>query len=402
MTRPLSDVLEAQRAEERRRALRALLRYPLLTAQGPDEAAFRLVRKHGGWLRDWFTTETGWSLLIDTELARLRKVPASNADATRPAASGAVTQPKVPFSRRRYVLACLALAALERAEAQVTLGWLAERILTLVGDPVLATAGISFTLTGRDERADLVAVARLLLSVRVLSRVAGDEQAYVNASGDALYDVNRRVLAALLVGTRGPSTVDAVDFERRLAALTEPVVPVTEEGRNRAIRHALARRLLDDPVVYYRDLSEEEQAYLASQRAFVLRRLAEATGLVAEARAEGMALVDPSGEVTDLGMPDEGTEGHATLLLADYLVGRGEPVPVEELARQVAGYAGEYRSYWRKAAAEPGGEVPLTRLAVDRLVALGLVRMGPEGVEPLPALSRYRYAGATVVSGQSR
>jgi uncharacterized protein (TIGR02678 family) len=236
----------------------------------------------------------------------------------------------------------------------------------------------------------------------VLSRVAGDEQAYVNATGDALYDVNRRVLAALLVGTRGPSTADTADFESRLAALTEPAVPVTDEARNRAIRHALARRLLDDPVVYYRDLSEKELAYLASQRAFVLRRLVEATGLVAEVRAEGMALVDPSGDVTDLGMPDEGTEGHATLLLADYLVSRGEPIPVEELARQVARYAIEYRSYWRKAATEPGGEVALTRLAVDRLVALGLVRIVPQGVEPLPALSRYRYAGPTVVSGQPR
>ena len=397
MTRPLSDVLDAQRTDERRRALRALLRHPLLTAAGPDEAGFRLVRKHGGWLRDWFAAETGWSLLIDTELARLRKTPARNDDATRPAVSGAPTQPKVPFSRRRYVLACLALAALERAEAQVTLGWLAERILTLVGDPALLAAGITFTLTDRSERADLVAVARLLLSIRVLSRVAGDEQAYVNASGDALYDVNRRVLATLLASTRGPSTVDTLDFEERLAALTEPLVPVTEDARNRAIRHALARRLLDDPVVYYQDLTEDERAYLTSQRVFVLRRLTDATGMIAEVRAEGMALVDPSGEVTDLGMPDEGTEGHATLLLADHLVQRGEPVPMDELARQVAGFAREYRSYWRKAATEPGGEAPLARLAVERLVALGLVRVVPAGVEPLPALSRYRHAGPTVV-----
>jgi Protein of unknown function (DUF2398). len=114
-----------------------------------------------------------------------------------------------------------------------------------------------------------------------------------------------------------------------------------------------------------------------------------------------MALVDPSGEVTDLGMPDEGTEGHATLLLADYLASRGEPVPMEELAQQVAGFAREYRSYWRKAATEPGGEGPLARLAVERLGALGLVRIVPAGVEPLPALSRYRYTGPTVVSGRS-
>lgn len=395
MTRPLTDVLDAQRVEERRRALRALLRHPLLTASGPDETGFRLVRKHGGWLREWFATETGWSLFVDTELARLRKVPASNGDPTRPATSGAPTQPRVPFSRRRYVLACLALAALERAEAQVTLGWLAERILTLVGDPQLAAAGIVFTLTERDERADLVAVARLLLAYGVLRRVAGDEQAYVNASGDALYDVNRRTLAALLAAGRGPSTVDVSGFDDRLAALTEPVVAMTDEARNRAIRHSLARRLLDDPVVYYVDLSEAERAYLASQRVFVLRRLTEATGLVAEVRAEGMALADLGGDVTDLRMPDEGTEGHATLLVADYLVRRGEPVPLGELAAQVARYAVEFRSYWRKAATEPGGEMVLTRTAVDRLAALWLVKVHDGVVEPLPALSRYRYAAPT-------
>jgi hypothetical protein len=82
-----------------------------------------------------------------------------------------------------------------------------------VGDPRLAAAGIGFTLTERDERADLVAVARLLLAYGVLRQVAGDEQAYVNASGDALYDVNRRTLAAMLAGGRGPSTVDVTDLD---------------------------------------------------------------------------------------------------------------------------------------------------------------------------------------------
>ena len=69
----------------------------------------------------------------------------------------------MPFSRRRYVLACLALAALERADAQVTLGWLAERVLALAADPGLADAGFAFALDSREERADLVVVVRLLL-----------------------------------------------------------------------------------------------------------------------------------------------------------------------------------------------------------------------------------------------
>ena len=109
------------------------------------------------------------------------------------------------------------------------------------------------------------------------------------------------------------------------------MLPDTEDGRNRAIRHSLARRLLDDPVLYYSDLTEEERGYLDRQRGPLLKRLTDATGLVAEVRAEGIALIDSTGEATDLGMPEEGTDGHATLLLAEFLSERmrsGIPGPV--------------------------------------------------------------------------
>ncbi|MGH3714629.1 MAG: TIGR02678 family protein [Micromonosporaceae bacterium] len=401
MTRPLAQVMDSQRDEERARALRALLRHPLLTPRGPDPAMFRLVRKHAEWLRDWFGNQTGWALLVDTEVARLRKTPVELRDASRPAVAGAA---RVTYSRRRYVLTCLALAALERADKQVTLGWLAERILALAAAPELAAAGVGFTLERREERADLVAVSRLLLELHALVKVAGDEQAYVNATGDALYDVNRPVLASLLTVRRGPSVIGAADLPGRLAALTEDPPATTEEARNRQLRHALARRMLDDPVVYYADLSEPERAYLASQWPFLTRRLTEATGLVAEVRAEGIALVDPTGEATDLKLPDEGTDGHATLLLAEHLAetGQGAPVAVADLRRHVAALAVRHRAYWRKAAAQPGGEVELTRIAIDRLVALGLAQHDGEAVSPLPALARYRYGEPVLTGGREQ
>jgi uncharacterized protein (TIGR02678 family) len=399
---PLADVLDRQQAEERRRALRALLRHPLLTRSGPDPAAFGLTRKHASWLREWLAANAGWSLQVDTGLARLRKLPGRLDDRTRPA----LAEPaRVPFSRRRYVLACLALASLERADAQVTLGWLAERVLALAADPHLADVGFSFALDSREERADLVVVARLLLGMRVLAKVAGDERSFVNASGDALYDVNRRVLAVLPATQRGPSTVTAADLDGRLRAITEELVPDSEDGRNRAIRQALTRRLLDDPVLYYEELSEAERAYLTSQRAFLVRRLTEATGLVAEARAEGLALVDPTGEATDLAMPEEGTEGHATLLLAEHLAALarerpGQPVRSAALEGHMVELAAEHRTHWRKGAAEPGAAAALCRLAVDRLEALGLVRRcGGDGVAALPALARFSYAEPVVGGG---
>lgn len=133
----LPDVLDQQREEDRRRCVRALLRHPLLTPEGPDQQAFTLARRHAAWLADWFASLAGWALQADHAVVRLRKVPGDLSDATR--AAGA----KVPFGRRRYVLTCLALAALERAEAQVTLGWLVERVVSLAADPVLTEAGIT-------------------------------------------------------------------------------------------------------------------------------------------------------------------------------------------------------------------------------------------------------------------
>jgi uncharacterized protein (TIGR02678 family) len=388
----LGDVLDRQQVEERRRALRALLRHPLLTRAGPDP--FGLVRKHAGWLRDWLASNAGWSLQVDTGLARLRKLPGRLDDRTRPA----LAEPaRVPFSRRRYVLACLALAALERADAQVTLGWLADRVLALAADPGLADAGFSFALDSREQRGDLVVVARLLLRIQVLAKVAGDEQSFVDASGDALYDVNRRVLATLLATQRGPSTVAAADLEARLRSITEELVPDSDDGRNRAIRHALVRRLLDDPVLYHNELTEPERAYLTRQRGFLVQRLSEATGLVAEVRAEGVALLDPSGEATDLAMPEEGTEGHATLLLAEHLAALAAehprvPVPVAALEARMAALAAEHETHWRRGSADPGAAAALCRLAIARLEALGLLRRGGDAVTVLPALARFAYA----------
>jgi uncharacterized protein (TIGR02678 family) len=383
-TAPLADVLDQHRDAERARALRALLRHPLLTPAGPDAAAFALVRRHADWLRHWFMDQAGWSLHVDAGLARLRKVPGELSDGTR----AAMIDGKIPFSRRRYALFCLALAALERADAQITLGRLADRILSLAGDPGLAEAGFTFALETQDARRDLVVVARLLLRLQVLTKVAGDEQSYISNSGDALYDVDRRVLAMLLVVGRGPSMVSTPDFEQRLRAITEEPVAGTEEGR--AIRQRLSRRLLDDPVLYLDDLAPAEREYLATQRHFVLRRLADATGLEPEARAEGMALVDPTGEATDLAMPEEGTDGHATLLLAEHLASRpGERVPVAELEALMADLVDRHRGRWRKNNAEP---VMLCRLAIERLLALALIRRtGGEAVEALPALARFTY-----------
>jgi uncharacterized protein (TIGR02678 family) len=382
---------------ERRRAARALLASPLMTS-GSEE--FRLVRKHAGELAAWFTQETGWRLVIDAETARLHKSPIRLDDATRPARA---PRTRVPFTRRRYVLLCLALAVLERADAQITLGRLADGVLTAAGDPVLVAAGIEFRMDRREERSDLVAAVRLLLDQGVLHRVAGDEEAYLaEASNDVLYDVRRRVLAALLTATRGPSTVEAAAPEERLTLLTSDVAPDTDELRLRALRHRLTRRLLDDPVVYYAELPEDERTYLVSQRYAITRRISELTGLVAEMRAEGIAMVDPEDELTDLRMPEQGTDGHATLLVAAHLATAEGPRTEPQLVELVRQLAVQHRSYWRKGAAEPAAAAELLAQALGRLAALGLVTREGGTVTAKPALVRYALAAPTIRKARSR
>ena len=384
------------------RAARLLLARPMLVAGRADDDDFRLIRAHAAELREWFDRETGWRLVVDTQTARLFKTAPSRDDPTHPARD---PRSKAPFGRRRYVLVCLALATLERADNQVTLGRLAEQVLLATGDAELVAAGLTFSLETREERADLVAVVRLLLDWGALHRVVGDEDAYLGSVGDVLYDVDRRVIAGLLTGVRGPSTVDEANPDGRLDALLSEVAPDTEEARNRGLRHRLTRRLLEEPVVYYDELPADELAYLTRQRAAITSRIADLTGLVAEIRAEGIAMVDPDDELTDVKMPAQGMQSHLTLLLAEHIAERTDGVRRSELHALTRRLAVEHKSYWRKNATDPGAEVDLVAVALSALVALKLATVG-DGPDPLvttrPAIARYALAEPTIRTRATR
>ncbi|ATG51356.1 TIGR02678 family protein [Brachybacterium vulturis] len=406
----IAGALEARDAEGRRRVLRALLARPVLRAQSHGEL-FRAARRHADTLRTWFERETGWRLVLESQTVRLQTSyvphgPTAVAVAERHPARGRRGDP--PFTRRRYVLLCLALAVLERSDPQISLGRLAEQIILAARQPGLG--GLEFTLGTREERSDLVAAIRLLLGYGVLARVAGDEESYVAAGGDALYDVDRRVLATMLSTTHGPGLVGAAlgptpSIEQIETALHQPPPAYTDEETTRRLRHAVTRRLLCDPVVYYDELPEDERSYLVGQRVQLTRRLAAATGLVPEMRAEGIALVDPEDQLTDVRMPEQGTDGHATLLLAEQLAASG-PADVATLRRRVKRLAEENATYWRRTTQEPGAETTIVTGALDRLVGLGLVRVTGEGaealVEPLPALRRFAVTAPTITNRNPR
>lgn len=382
----LTDVLARQTEDERERAMRALLLRPLLI---DGSEALTLVRRHAEYLREWFARETGWRLHVERGCARLYKTPANTNDATRGLAD---------FDRERYAVLCLVCAVLERGESQITLQRLGEQLLEAVADPELVVRGFTFTLELQHHRRALVQVCRFLLDYGVLSRVVGDEETYVNRSGDVLYDVSRRVLATLPASTRGASLIAAsgarLGSEEVLAALVEEYVPDTVEGRRTALRHRLSRQLLDDPVLYHDELTDDERQYLASQRGPMAARLAQAVGLIPELRLEGLALVDEDGELSDKRLPAVGTLPHVTLLLAEHLAAAARQDPqrlhsMHELAAFVRAAADEYGRYWRKEARAPGAEAELATQAIDSLEALKLVQRVRGSVWARPALLRY-------------
>jgi uncharacterized protein (TIGR02678 family) len=352
---------------ERRRALRALLRTPLLPSAGDTVDEYILVRRHSEWLKSWFTKFPAWTLHIDKAVARLRKVPVDLCDETRPAVdriSG------TSFSRRTYSLLCLTLATLEGSEQQTTLGKIAQQIMEVVADDQgLRDAGLNFDIGNYDQRRDLVHAIRLLLDSGVLRKLDGDEEEFLNRTGssDVLYEIDRRILVAMLNVSRSPS------FAKNASELIDDPIPEAVDARSQWIRARLVRTLLDDPILYYEDLNDEERIYLEQHRGYLLRQITEATGLTAEVRREGIALVDHEGDLSDIHLVDEGTDGYLSLLLVQRLA---------EHARNC-----------------PGVAVPVTTLEEDfrgltedtllRLRALRLIELKPEGVVPLAACGRY-------------
>ncbi|WP_338053457.1 TIGR02678 family protein [Rhabdochromatium marinum] len=378
----------------RRRALRGLLMQPLLYA---DHPAYRLVKRHIDWLREWLHSETRWDLRLEADFARLAKTAPEHDDGSRAARPG--RRPvDLDFTCRRYALLCLVLAGLERGEMQSTLGRLGKTAMDQSAEPAVQASGLVFELRTQEDRRDLVAVVRLLLNLGVLVRVAGSEDAYIqNETKDVLYDIDRHVLSALLVTRRGPSLVDTLEqpadsLDRRIGAITARFVADTPEARNRELRQRLTERLLDDPVLYYDELDEDERAYLFNQRHAIVQRIQEATGLVPEMRAEGIAMVDPEGDLADQRMPSEGTEGHITLLLAGHLAERlsqDRAVSWSDLHDAYRTWVERYGRYWKKAAKDPDAGPSFCREAAERLASLGLARIEADGVRPLPAIARY-------------
>lgn len=381
---------------ERRRAIRALLARPLLGQREAPETYAAIV-SHRRELTEWFAEHTGWQLVVDTSggFARLHKTDDRDDD-TRAATAGRQAR---AFDRRRYVLLCLALAALDERGGQTTLRHVAEA----VGAHSREQDGIAaFDAARMTDRRALVDALKLLTELGVIAVRDGDDDRYaLSGSGDALYDIDDRRIAQLIAAPSSPSLVDAPD------KLPVETYPDSEEGQRLEARHRVMRRLLDEPVVYYDELSEGEHHWLAHSLRHVHTVLDGDVGFAVERRAEGLLAVDTDREVTDETFPDgSSTVKHAALLLAEQL---GETVratrqdaspdhvavpvvadaDVEAMTRRLLDAYGE-RCGWSAAYRDrDDGAAALAAEALALLRRFGLVARCDGGWRPRPAIARY-------------
>ncbi|WP_369033141.1 TIGR02678 family protein [Streptomyces adonidis] len=311
---PLPSAHDVALAAERRTAARLLLAHPLVTGTGPHSDTFPLVRRHADWLAQRFQQVFGYRLLVEATYARLFKAglgPDSGHRLERPSTG-------TPFTPRTYTYLALALSVLVTAPEQLLLSQLVADLRAAAVD-----AGIEITDTGRQaERRTLAAALRQLVDWGVLVETEGRVSAVAEEqgegrsgeqAGEALLTVDREIARAVVAGPLAQSR-DGADLVRRAA----------DPGFG-GPRTYVRRRLVETPVVLLDDLTDAEREWLRTRQRREAQAFSELLGLEAEIRAEGIALIDPDAELTDLHLPGTGTVAQAALLLVARLADRLRP-----------------------------------------------------------------------------
>ncbi len=305
MTRP-PPAQDLHAADERRRAARALLRHPLLSADGTHDEEFLLVRRHREDLQRLFAEGLGYRLVVEPKVARLFKAGLGH-DASRPLRKRVARGQGRAFEPRAYALLCLVLAALTRCPGQLLVDELVAEVKSAVADTDLVV-----DLDATADRRALAAALLILLDLGVLVERDGDITRWADASpGEvtSLLEVRRDrlrlMVAASLSGVQNPADL-----------LEAAALPSAAGGARVVVR----RRLLEQPLMSVTDLTEDQAEWWSRNRRRESEWFRDHFGLDVELRAEGATAIDPDDDLSDVAFPGTGSARHAALLVLEQLV----------------------------------------------------------------------------------
>lgn len=285
------------------RAARVVLANHLVTRSYPDRIALPLIRRWATELREDLAELFGYRLEVTETTARLFPV-LDRLDGGRPARTVADRV----FDRRRYAYLALALAALGRAGDQITLSELADQ----VGAYAEQVDGLELAPDRAADRDAFVDAVGWLAARGAVALADGDAGGWAAdpEAGEALYDIDRSVVFALF---RPPRALQHLHSVRGLLG-DEATAADTRSPAAALAARRVRRALVELPVVYAEDLEVTDRALLAQEK--LVAEVELLTGLQAERRAEGVALIDSSGRLSDIRFPSTGTLAQVALLLA--------------------------------------------------------------------------------------
>ncbi|MGA9873457.1 MAG: DUF2398 family protein [Rhodococcus sp. (in: high G+C Gram-positive bacteria)] len=306
------------------RAARVALSNHLITPTYPDRIALPLLRRWATELREDLLELFGYRLEVTETTARVFPV-IDGLDSSQPAR----TASDRIFDRRRYAYLALCLSSLGRAGNQITLSELADHVAAEAGQ----VDGVELEADRATDRDAFVDAVGWLAARGAISLADGDATGWANnpAAGEALYDIERSVVVALF---RPPRAVQHLRSVTGL--LTGSDAPADEDVDREPVDpkqtlQAVRRALIERPVVYFDDLDQDGRTALSAVRTTADIELL--TGLASERRAEGVALIDTSGRLSDIRFPSTGTIAQVALLLAGEISDRVIDPDAPPLAR---------------------------------------------------------------------
>lgn len=299
------------------RAVRTVLRHPLISEQHPDPNALPLVRRWSAQLRADLSEALGYRLELTGTAARLVRV-IDDLDPTHPAR----TRTGRVFDRQRYAYLALVLSALGRAGVQVALSELAE----VVAADANRIAGLGLDTGRGSDRAAFVDVVSWVEERGALRLADGSARAWADDPGqsEALYDINRDTALAVYRPTRVLHHVDTVGALLARSAATSRNTVRRDAGQR------ARRAVVEQAVVYYSEVEGDVRNILRTQA--LAEDVSRLTGLGVERRAEGVALVDTAG-LAERRFPAGGSVAHAALLLLGEIADRIVDPDAPELRR---------------------------------------------------------------------
>ena len=356
---PIADITR----QELREAARHLATHPIVQAER-DQEVFRLIKRHSNQLDRWFSQRFGYRLQVTADTARLFK--STVAPARRPLLTASTN--KRPFSIREYTMLALALAAVVAGPNVISLHDLIEKIRSAA-----AEAEITIGVEPSDRRA-LVNALRWMIFHGVATEMHDRIDSYVSDSqADAVLNVrpDRVTLLPLPVLARSETAGQVHD----------------RSDQRQSPRMWMRSMLLEEPVVYRTDLTDNEWTELRRRLGEESAIFEEMFGIQFEVRAEGIAAIDPEGKMTDSSFPGNGTVHHAALLLIDRLAAAGQnPIANHAVRSAVADLAREHRRYWSQQADDSDR---FTEEILRLLCNHRLVETAEDSVHLLPAAWRY-------------